>query len=145
MKKIGCMLVTGSLFFFSCGNTENKISPAKHDTIPVQGNQEAFTTPTEPVMKDGEYIARYENGALKMKGLMKDGKREGTWKSWYSNGSSWSESTYTKGKKTGKTTTWYENGQKRYEGNYTSDAPTGTWTYWDEKGKFASSQDYGKK
>ena len=135
-----------SLFLFSCGQTGNKIVIQQHDTTIAEPSKKiSVVTNDSIVIKDGEYIVKYDNGAVKIKGIMKAGKREGTWNSFYSNGTPWSESSYIDGKKNGKTTTWYENGQKRYEGFYTFDEESGVWTNWDEKGKLLNSEDHGKK
>ena len=97
------------------------------------------------VVSDGEEIIRFKNGVIKMRGMKKDGKREGLWKSWYENGSPWSETTFKEGKKNGKTITWYDNEQKRYEGFYTDDTESGKWKYWNEKGELVTEKDYDKK
>ncbi|MGZ4035335.1 MAG: toxin-antitoxin system YwqK family antitoxin [Bacteroidia bacterium] len=99
----------------------------------------------DSVIKDGEYIERYKNGVIKIKGEMKNGKREGLWKSWYEDGTPWSETTFKAGLKNGPTGTWYENGIKRYEGFYTNDVESGNWMYWDEKGRVHENKDYGSK
>ncbi len=98
----------------------------------------------DTTIKNGESIMRYENGAVKMRGGMKDGKRDGLWKSFYENGTQWSESIFTAGIKNGKTTTWYENGNKRYEGFYTNDKESGKWTFWDESGKLVDTKTFSK-
>lgn len=122
---------------------------------PVAGKTEAvpnpdstrFTiagNPQDSVVNNGESIQRYKNGVIRMRGIMKDGKRDGLWKSWYENGLPWSETTFSSGIKNGKTVTWYENGSKRYEGTYTNDRESGKWIYWDEQGKEVNTKDYGK-
>jgi len=99
----------------------------------------------DSVISNGEYIQYYSNGVIKMRGMMKDGQREGLWKSYYENGAPWSETTFKEGKKDGKTTTWYENEKKRYEGYYTQDLESGKWVFWDENGNPATQKDFGKK
>ncbi len=93
-------------------------------------------------VENGEYIERYDNGMIRIKGTMKNGKRDGLWQSWYVNGIPWSETTFKDGVKTGQTSTWYPNNQKRYDGFYVDDKEAGKWTYWDEKGKVLSSKTY---
>jgi antitoxin component YwqK of YwqJK toxin-antitoxin module len=80
-----------------------------------------------------------------MRGMMKDGKREGVWKSFYETGSPWSETTFKNGKKNGKTTTWYENEKKRYDGFYIDDIESGKWVYWSEKGELVTEKNYDVK
>jgi antitoxin component YwqK of YwqJK toxin-antitoxin module len=139
------ILMTGLL---SCSNQ----TPEKQEEVKVEApvNQDStrFTIATEQqdsVVNTGESIQKYKNGVIRMRGMMKDGKREGLWKSWYENGTPWSETTFAAGVRDGKTVTWYENGNKRYEGAYTNDMESGKWTYWDEKGKEAITKDYGNK
>ncbi len=141
------LLITGTfLFFMSCTNaakspdTEAKHNPILHDTILLH-------SPNKNVAKDstiqnGEYIERYTTGVVRIRGMMKDGQREGLWKSFYDNGSPWSETTFKAGKKQGPTTTWYENEQKRYTGFYKNDVESGNWMFWDEKGKVITVKNY---
>ena len=133
-----------SISLFSCKNNEEKkntIAVPPADTAKTKVIDFIFNK--DSVVQSGESIQRYKNGAVKMKGLMKGGKRDGIWKSYYENSTPWSESTFNKGIKTGKTTTWYPNGQKRYEGFYTNDKQTGKWIYYDVKGKVLDKKDYG--
>ena len=46
-----------------------------------------FSESKDSVIKNGEYIKYYKNGVIEMRGMMKEGKREGLWKSWYEDGS----------------------------------------------------------
>ena len=141
-----------SLFFsvglISCSNQTEK-APAKVEAvIPIAKDSSSavrftITNKQDSVIQEGESIQRYKNGVIKMRGQMKNGKREGAWKSWYEDGTQWSETAFKEGIKNGPTTTWYENGKKRYEGYYTNDNESGKWTYWDENGKQQSSKDYG--
>lgn len=101
-----------------------------------------FAEQKDTVIQNGEYIKYHKNGVIEMRGLMKNGKRDGLWKSWYEDGLPWSETTFVSGKKNGKTTTWYANEKKRYEGFYTNDVESGKWTFWDENGKIQSIQNY---
>lgn len=118
----------------------------QHDTIKVVTNAEGKKTiEQDTIIQNGEYIKHYANGVIKMRGMMKNGKRDGLWKSWYDNGLPWSETTFADGKKTGRTTTWYENNQKRYDGFYTNDVESGKWIFWNEKGEVVQQMDYDKK
>ncbi|MDF2437562.1 MAG: hypothetical protein K0Q95_1938 [Bacteroidota bacterium] len=136
-----------SVLFFSCkqnnSQTPNTESNVQHDTI---NTTKMFEAPAkkDSVISDGEYIQHYKNGVTKIRGIMKEGKRDGVWKSFYDNGLPWSETTFKDGKKNGKTTTWFENGKKRYEGFYNEDAESGKWTFWNEQGEIVSQPDYNK-
>jgi antitoxin component YwqK of YwqJK toxin-antitoxin module len=137
-----------SVGLISCANQTEK-TPAKVETETTadSSNTTKFTiiSKQDSVVKDGESVQKYKNGAVKMSGMMKAGKRDGLWKSWYDTGVPWSETTFKDGVKNGPTTTWYENGKMRYKGFYTNDTESGMWTYWGEDGKQQSSKDYGKK
>lgn len=135
-----------SLFFFlvltvSCSNepVTNENKRVQRDTLQ---SDFIFSKSADSVIHNGEYIKYYKNGVMEMRGMMKEGARDGVWKSWYENGSPWSETTFKEGKKNGKTTTWYENENKRYEGFYTNDKESGPWTFRDENGKQQYSKDY---
>lgn len=91
---------------------------------------------------DGEFIKRYDNGVVEVRGILKAGKREGVWKSFYKNGMPWSETTFLNGKKEGHTISWHENGQKRYEGYFKNDVESGLWIFWDDQGNLATKKDY---
>lgn len=149
MKIYFVSLAVISLAFFSCASQspEKEIKEVQPEAITDTASNTLFTITAkqDSVTENGESIVRYESGAIKMRGIMKDGKREGLWKSWYEDGKQWSETTFAAGIKNGKTTTWYENGNKRYTGIYTNDLESGKWTYWDESGKEVSTKDYGKK
>jgi antitoxin component YwqK of YwqJK toxin-antitoxin module len=139
-----------SLVFCNCKNEANinKVQPgavqekksdtAAASTFTIIGVQDTVTA-------DGDHIERYKNGVIRIRGTMKDGKREGLWKSWYDDGKPWSETTFKAGIRDGHTITWYPNGNKRYDGAYTNDEESGTWIYWDETGKEVSKKDYSKK
>ena len=127
----------------SCGETAKAPKEIQHDTLRTVGHKEI--APAKDTIANGEYMLHYENGVIKIRGMMKDGQREGLWKSWYDNGSPWSETSFKAGKKDGPTTTWYENEKKRYTGFYTNDEESGKWTFWDESGKVVSTKDYDQK
>jgi antitoxin component YwqK of YwqJK toxin-antitoxin module len=129
-----------SLCLFSCKNNNSQTvsTDIQRDTV----KSDNPLAKTDSVINNGEYIQYYKNGVTKMRGMMKNGKRDGLWKSFYENGSPWSETTFKDGKKDGKTTTWYENEQKRYEGFYTNDVESGKWISWDEKGKLILEKTY---
>ncbi|MCW3071882.1 MAG: hypothetical protein JWO44_1772 [Bacteroidetes bacterium] len=131
---------------FACRENNGQATDAaavQHDTLTA--DMPAKDGKKDSVISNGEYIQYYTNGVIKMRGMMKDGKRDGLWKSYYENGAPWSETTFKDGKKDGKTTTWYENEKKRYEGYYTQDLESGKWVFWDEKGNTATEKNYDKK
>lgn len=143
MKK-NILLFAICLVFISCQpKTVKKEIPVEvKDSI---RREFAFATKTDSLVQNGEQTYYHKSGAVEMRGMMKDNKRDGLWKSFYDNGLPWSETTFKDGKKNGKTTTWYENGQKRYEGFFTNDVESGRWVYWHEDGSIAGTQNYDLK
>jgi antitoxin component YwqK of YwqJK toxin-antitoxin module len=133
------------LYLAACNNgTSQSIdSTVQRDTLKT--NKIIDGVKKDSIIKNGEYIQYYKNGVTKMRGEMKDGKREGLWKSFYENGLPWSETTFKNGIKNGKTATWYENEKKRYDGYFKDDAESGKWTFWDEKGNLVTTKDYDLK
>lgn len=131
--------------FAACQNRAAKTPDAtvQHDTLKTENA--INSSGIENMIRNGEYIQHYKNGVTKMRGMMKDGKRDGLWKSFYENGSPWSETTFKNGVKEGRTVTWYENEKKRYEGFYKNDQESGKWTFWDEKGNVFTEKDYDLK
>lgn len=139
------------IIFFSCSDSpeqkiEDKIT-IKNQAQKTDTTQTIFTVSgaKKPSIENGENIEYYESGVIKIRGMMKDGQRDGIWKSWYEDGTPWSETTFMEGKKNGKTTTWYENGKKRYDGFYHDDIESGKWMVWDEKGTLIETKNYDKK
>jgi antitoxin component YwqK of YwqJK toxin-antitoxin module len=124
--------------FYSCSGKSEKEEKNQIDSL---SNQEQ--TLSGPA-KSEDFEVKYPNGKLKIKGVLKNGKREGLWISWYESGQEWSEGTYKNGLKNGPATVWHENGMKRYEGFYTNDERSGKWTYWDESGKVVDEIDQKK-
>lgn len=94
---------------------------------------------------NGEYMKKYDNGIIQMKGDYRNGKRNGLWQSWYPSGTLWSETTFKAGLKDGPTVTYYENGTTRYRGFYKSDERSGNWKIFDESGKLQKEIDYSKE
>lgn len=127
----------------ACSNQagEKKVVETKVGPV-INPDSARFTiTNQQDTTQNGESIIKYPNGNVKMKGMMKDGKREGLWKSYYENGLQWSATTFEAGIKNGKTTTWFENGKKRYDGFYKNDVESGKWIYWNEKGEEVATKD----
>lgn len=94
---------------------------------------------------NGEYVKKYINGIIQIKGDYRNGQRNGLWQSWYPSGTLWSETTFKAGVKEGTTITYYENGMVRYRGFYKNDERAGKWKMFDESGKFQKEIDYSKE
>ena len=106
----------------------------------------AFDTDTmgAPIL-NGEFVKKYDNGIIQMKGDYRKGKRNGMWQSWYPNGTLWSETVFKMGVKEGATVTYYEDGMLRYNGFYKNDQRAGKWKLFDETGKLQKEIDYAKE
>ena len=135
------------LGLISCSNQagEKKVEVVKVEPQVNRDSTRFTITSPQDTTQNGESILKYPNGNVRMKGMMKDGKREGLWKSYYETGLQWSETTFEAGIKNGRTSTWYENGKKRYDGFYKNDLESGKWIYWNEAGEQMSTKDFDKK
>ncbi len=123
-----------ALFYVSCKSKPVKVevpSQKKDSVISLK----LTTSPQAKMNEPGMNTDYYANGKEKMKGLMKDGNREGLWQAWYENGNLWSEAEYTHGLNNGKSATYFENGKVRYKGNYEKGKKVGKWKYYDDEGK----------
>ena len=101
--------------------------------IPVEKN---IAVDQKKSITDGEFIEHHPNGNLKTKGLLKNGKRTGTWTSYFVSGKVQSESKFDKGKLNGKTATYYPNGNVQYMGLYINNEKDDHWFFYREDGSF---------
>jgi antitoxin component YwqK of YwqJK toxin-antitoxin module len=97
------------------------------------------TSQVAPMEEEGLNTDYYDNGKERMKGIIKNGKREGLWQAWYENGNLWSEAEYRNGINHGKTITYFENGKIRYEGKFEEGNKIGVWKYYDDSGNLVKS------
>jgi len=84
----------------------------------------------------------YNNGNVRMEGVVKDGQREGLWKVYFDEGTLWSEGTYKNGKRNGEAKNYFPNGKLRYEGFFTDDKKSGHWKFYGEDGKLLEEKDF---
>ena len=92
--------------------------------------------------EEGNLLCEYENGQVKNKGIVKDGRIEGSYNEWFDNGQKKIEINYKDGKYNGKTTAWYKDGQKEKQENYKDGEPSGKQTAWYENGQKAAELNY---
>lgn len=119
-----------ALVFFAC-NSKKTEEQTPTPTVPVK-------TFSPQVLKDtigGVYHEYYKNGNIKIKGSLKNGKRDGDWSYFYQNGKLWSWGEYTEGVRNGASSVYYENGVLKMEGNYLNNKQVGLWKFYNEKGK----------
>lgn len=116
--------------FSACGNKEQ---------APIINQKIENSAPNfKPhVLKDtigGVFHEYYQNGNIKIKGILKNGKRDGDWSYFYENGKLWSWGEYTEGVRNGASSVYYENGVLKMEGNYFNNKQIGIWKFYDENG-----------
>jgi hypothetical protein len=92
------------------------------------------------IMNGGFFIRNY-NGDILVKGQMRNGKKEGTFKEYFDNGKLSRESAFKNDLQHGKVVLYYENGKKRMEGTYVEGERDGLWTWYDEQGKVENTQE----
>ena len=106
-------------------STQNEIKP--NEIAPVVESPAGIIT-------DGDFIEYHPNGNVKTKGVLKNGKRIGTWTSYFSNGKVQSENKYKKGVLNGKTAAYYPNGNVQYMGLYINNEKDDSWFFYLEDG-----------
>lgn len=141
--------VSCSLFSCASGNGEN--------TDEAQGNSSEQTTTVDtslrglvgvieknPPVQQGNYVAKYPNGIVKMKGYYINGKRNGQWTSFFENGTVQSEGFFKDGLRDGRAVVYYENGKVYYEGYYKEGREVGKWTFYSPEGKIIQEKNYAE-
>ena len=104
------LLFSSSISFNSYGGWFDKTVCVETD---AQDRNGIIFLPNQTEPFSGNNLCEYENGQVKSKGEIKDGKYDGKWTYWYENGQKKSE-----GSLKDNYTTWYENGQIESEGNW---------------------------
>lgn len=140
MRKVVLFSVFSATFFFACGTADEKVNAdsavqKKGITVSDQQDLDPHIAHAGDSIFNGEYIDRYDNGVIYMKGEFSGGLRHGEWISFYKSGKEWSRGTYKAGFREGYGVSYYENGQKSSEGNYKKDKKVGKWKFWNEQGQ----------
>ena len=102
-------------------------------------------TKIEQETKTGEFIEKYDNGTIKIKGDLVKGLRQGLWESFFENGVKWSESTYLFGIREGAYKIFYPNGKLKIHGAYKNEKKSGIWYFYNENGQFEKEIDFDEK
>jgi hypothetical protein len=142
-----CLLLT-AFFIFSCSSgTKDKDANKSANESAVDTSMRGLTGVIEenPPVQQGEYITKYPNGVIKMRGYYQNGKRHAQWTSFFENGNIQSEGFFKDGLRDGKATVYFENGKVYYEGYYKDGKEVGKWIFYDESGKKIKEKDYGVK
>lgn len=90
----------------------------------------------------GKSVENYSNGAVKIKGYLVKGLRQGFWESFYENGVKWSESNYLFGVREGAYKIFYPNGRIKIHGAYKKEKKSGIWYFYNKEGKFEKEIDF---
>ena len=84
----------------------------------------------------------YTSMALRCRGDIVDGKRDGLWQYFYDNGNLQTEATYVDGREEGDYRVWRENGKPYYMGRYSGGVRTGVWEVYDNDGTLVQQKEY---
>src|SRR5687767_4910386 len=93
--------------------TFGSCSSNHHETAKIEENTETASIDTalygltgviekSPPVLHGDYIEKFDNGVIKMRGFYMNGKRDGQWTSFFSNGKVQSEGFFKAGLRDGK-------------------------------------------
>lgn len=150
IKIFALCLMAYALSLLSCSSgtnekAEDKATSKKTLNIDTSLNGLTGVIEKNPPVLNGDYITKYPNGIVKMKGFYINGKREGQWISFFENGKKQSEGFFKAGLRDGKAVVFYENEQIYYEGYYKNGKEVGKWVFYDQQGKKVNEKDYGDK
>ena len=134
-------------FFASCSSnstpkSENKSLSDSAVSVDTSLHGLVGVIEKNPPVQQGDYIAKYPSGIVKMRGFYINGKREGQWVSFLENGKIQSEGFFKAGLRDGKALVYFENGQVYYEGYYKEGKEVGKWIFYDQQGKKINEKDY---
>ena len=137
MKRIVVFFALAMLVI-ACGKLTQKVE----STYP-NGNPQyvRYYDRSGSCVKEEEY---YENGTLKMSGVLQDGHREGEWKSYFEDGKVQSTGFFKNGLRYGPATVYHPTGQLFQEGCYDDGRRCGMWKFYDEQGYLLDSVDFGE-
>lgn len=135
-----------SLTACSSGADEKKKDEANGKTMSVDTSLHGLTGVIEknPPVQYGDYITKYPNGIIKMKGYYVNGKRNGQWTSFFESGNVQSEGFFKDGLRDGKALVYHGNGKIYYEGYYKDGREVGKWVFYDTSGVKVNDKDYSK-
>ena len=91
-----------------------------------------------------EVLKYHEEGAIALKGYLKDGVAVGKWEEWYGSGEKKAEYSFLDGLEQGQRTTWYPSGQIAEQGEMRFGKQEGAWKMWFESGAPMAETSYDK-
>ena len=86
-------------------------------------------------LKNGEFVIRYLNGNLQIKGTMKDNKNSGEWKYYYPSGQLESVGNFKNDVVSDEWIWFYQNGNRKEKGIFVNGKREGKWDLYDGDGK----------
>lgn len=138
------------LLLLSCNSAssekEKKIGSADsivRSEVTADNNTPVSVIDSTPPVWDGDYVKRYPNGVIQIKGEYRNGKRDGQWISFYNNGNKWSEGYFKQGLRSGASIVYNIDGSVFYKGQYQNGYKSGKWQFF-ENGKVIKEVDYTK-
>ncbi|MBI3501819.1 MAG: hypothetical protein HY063_08500 [Bacteroidetes bacterium] len=140
------LLISTSCFFSCSSDKEKNANDSKKDSITIDTTLRGKVGVIEknPPVQQGDYILKYSNGVIKMRGYYINGKRNGQWTSFFENGNVQSEGFFKDGFRDGSAKVYYESEKLYYEGYYKDGKETGKWIFYDEQGNKIQEKDYDK-
>lgn len=138
-------LALSLLFIFnSCSSSHDETTKVKENAKITSTDTALQRVEKNPPVLQGEYVERYDNGAVQIRGFYMNGKRHGQWTSFFANGKVQSEGFFNAGLRDGQALVYHENGKIYYEGYYKNGKETGKWIFYDLNGNKVTEKDYGK-
>jgi len=128
--KIIIIIILVTLTLASCSNVKDK-EGVKIETIEQEKD-----------LPNGEFVKKYPNGYIQVRGEIYNNERVGLWVSYFESGIKQSESTYRNGILYGHTASFYPNGQIRYLGIFLNGNKEGEWKVYSEEGKLLKNNVY---
>jgi hypothetical protein len=148
IKVLALSLIVYSLCLYSCSSNttekgENKTTSEAKISSDTSSDGLTGVIEKNPPVENGDYVAKYPNGIIKMKGFYIKGKREGQWSSFFENGQLQSEGFFKNGLRDGKAIAYFENGEIYYTGYYKEGKEVGKWNFYDQEGNKINEKDFG--
>ncbi len=145
-----CLLHLAFCLHSCSSNSEQKTedkSTASEKTMSIDTSLHGLVGVIEknPPVQYGDYVSKYPNGVIKLKGFYVNGKRNGEWMSFFENGKIQSDGFFKDGLRDGKALVYFPNGQIYYEGYYDNGKEIGKWIFFDDKGTKINEKDFGSK
>lgn len=130
---------------FSCASESKDDQNTTHEPLVLDTSMKDLVGVIEenPPVMNGDYVEKYDNGIVKMKGYYINGKRNGQWTGFFADGKLMSEGFFKDGLRDGKAIVYHQNGQVYYTGYYNNGREVGKWVFFAEDGRKVNEKDFG--